>query len=200
MNRAIDGKRKGSRLAILQVSKRFHTEAAYALYTTYKFLIFPLQVFTSIPTIRELPAHYRSLVTNLEMTVGSSWTSPPKSWRVSKTLARCLGRLKNLQTLVVFVEVDPSHPTFKRYRISYNFYTDFCGELLQDVLQVMPQLKYVQLDGNPSVDVHVPLVSRLRQVAEKQQKIIKWGREADWARKAINYIPVEVKSDGPQLE
>ena len=104
---------------------------------------------------------YRAMVTKLEMVIGSSWTSPPKTWRVSKLLAKCLRNLSAVQTLKIFVELDPSLPMFDKHRISPTFYTDFCGDLLRDVLASMPQLKAVEIDGNPGVDTTGPLVSRL---------------------------------------
>jgi len=113
---------------------------------------------------------YRAMVTKLEMVVGSSWTSPPKTWRVSKLLARRLARLSAVKTLRVFVELDPSLPMFEKYRVSFDFYTDFCGSLFRDVLSTMPQLKVIELDGNPGVDTTGPLVSRLLAEAEAKGK------------------------------
>jgi len=181
--RSAKGARRGSRLTCLLVSKKMHDEASYMLYTTQRFKIFMVQQFDMPPLIEELPAHYQKLVTNLEMVVGSSWTAPPKSWKVTKTLARCLRKLPNVQTLRVFVDFDPSHPAFARYRVSYAFYTDFCGDLLGDVLEAMPRLKYVELDGNPGVDVDGPLVRRLREEAKETGKEIRWGSQAGWAHK-----------------
>jgi len=179
------GARRGSRVACLLASKKTHDEASYVLYTTQRFKIFMIQQFEMPPLIEELAPRYQKLVTNLEMVVGSSWTAPPKSWKVTRPLAKCLKRLPNVQTLRIFVEFDPSHPTFAKYRISESFYTDFCGDLLGDVLGAMPQLKYVELDGNSGVDVHGPLVSRLKEEAEEENKEIKWGRQAGWAHKHI---------------
>lgn len=181
--RLANGARPGSRLACLLVSKQMHEEASYVLYTIQRFKIFMIQQFDMPPLISELPLRYQNLVTNLEMVVGSSWTAPPKSWKVTRPLAKCLKRLPNVQTLRVFVDFDPSHPAFAKYRVSENFYTDFCGDLLGDVLEVMPQLKYVELDGNSAVDAHGPLVSRLKEEAEEEGKEIKWGKQAGWAHK-----------------
>lgn len=178
-------KRRSSRIACLLVSKRMHGEAAYVLYTTQKFKVFPVQVFDAPPTVVELPPRYQAFVANLEMIVGPSWKDPPKSWKVTKGMVRAFQRLTSVQTLRVFIECDPTHPTFARYRRSYNFYTDFCGDLLGDVLDAMPQLQQVEFDGNPSVDVNGPLVSRLREEAKDQEKEIKWGKQANWAYKHV---------------
>ncbi|KAK5092690.1 hypothetical protein LTR70_006760 [Exophiala xenobiotica] len=177
------GRRRSSRLAALLVSKKMHDEAAYILYSTTKFPLFFVQAFESPPLVSELATRYQIYVANLKMILGPSWTDPPKHWKVTPRLARCLKRLTAVQTLRVFVEFDPSHPAFEKYRKSYSFYTDFCGDLLGEVLEAMPQLRYVELDGNPGVDVDGPLVSRLRQEAEEEEKEVRWGKQADWAHK-----------------
>lgn len=90
-------------------------------------------------------------------------------------MARVLGSMASVQTLMVFVEVDPSHPVFAEFRISHGFYTEFCGGLLRDVLKAMPRLKVVQVTGRPSVQMDGPLVSRLRREVEAQGRVIRWG-------------------------
>lgn len=177
------GRRRSSRLAALLVSKQMHDEAAYILYSTTKFPLFFVQAFETPPLVSELSPRYHPYVANLKMTLGPSWTDPPKHWKTTPRLARCLKRLTAVQTLRVFVEFDPSHPAFEKYRKSYSFYTDFCGDLLGDVLEAMPQLRYVELDGNSGVDVNGPLVGRLRQEAEEEEKEITWGKQAGWAHK-----------------
>jgi len=167
--RDADGRKK-SRTSILATSKRMHQEASYVLYSSSSFRIFPLQDFAPVPVIQQLRPMYRTMVTKLEMVVGSSWTSPPKTWRVSKLLAKRLGKLSSVQTLKIFVELDPSLPMFDKYRISPTFYTDFCGDLLRDVLATMPHLKAVEMDGNPGVDTTGPLVSRLLHEVEQKGK------------------------------
>lgn len=167
--RGIDGRKK-SRTSILVVNKEVHQEAAYVLYSSMSFRIFPLQDFIPVPVIQELRPMYRAMVTKLELVVGSSWTGPPKTWRVSKLLARRLGRLSAVQTLKVFVELDPSLPMYEKYRISFDFYTDFCGELLRDVLAAMPHLTALVIDGNPGIDSTGPLVSRLIAEAKSKEK------------------------------
>ena len=162
--------------SLLLASNRLHTEASYLLYSSTTFRIFPLQDFMAIPTVRELPPHYRRLVTSVELVLGPSWTAPPKSWKVNKSMARVLGSMASVQTLMVLVKVDPSLPIFAKIRISYGFYTEFCGGLLRDVLKVMPRLKVVQIIGSPTVPMDGPLVSRLRCEVESQGRILKVGR------------------------
>ena len=168
--RLIDGRLRPCRTAIMATSKQAHQEAAYVLYSTMSFRIFPLQDFTPAPVIQELRPMYRAMVTKVEVTLGSSWTSPPKSWRVSKLLARRLSKLSAVQTLRVFVELDPSLPMFEKYRVSFDFYTDFCGNLLRDVLVCMPQVSHVEMNGNPGVEKTGPLVTRLLKEAEMKGK------------------------------
>jgi len=170
-----DPPRPGDCTRYFLVSRRFHKEASYLLYSSQVFRIFPLQDFNPLPTVRELPEHYRELVTNVELVLGPSWTSPPSSWKVNKAMARVLGSLDSIQTLRVFVEIDPSHPVFAKFRVSHGFYTEFSGDLLKDILLAMPQLEIVHIDGRPSVQSDGPLVSRLRKEAEAQGRMIKWG-------------------------
>ncbi|KEF55413.1 uncharacterized protein A1O9_08163 [Exophiala aquamarina CBS 119918] len=173
--RGMDGRKK-SRTSILAVDKKMHLEAAYVLYSSQSFRIFPIQDFVPFPLVSELRPIYRPMVTQLEMTVGSSWTSPPKTWRVSKLLAKRLGRLTEVQTLNVFVTLDPSGPMFEKYSISPDFYTNFCGNLLRDVLVVVPHIKFVTMGGNPSIDSLGPLVTRLKAEAEAKGKSISMGK------------------------
>jgi len=175
------GHRGKSRISLLCASKRCHTEAAHVLYASNHFRIFPLQDFSPMPTVKELPIRYRKSVANLELVLGSSWTNPPKSWKVTKVFAKRLASLDAVQTLRIFVQVDPSHPVFQWFRISPTFYTDYCGNLIDQVLTAMPQIRYVELDGNPSVELKGPLVEQLRSKAEEHKKIIKWGKERGWA-------------------
>jgi hypothetical protein len=161
--------------SLLLASSRLHTEASYLLYSSTTFRIFPLQDFKPLPTVRDLPPYYRRLVTTIELVLGPSWTSPPKSWKVNKSMVRVLGSMASVQTLMVFVEVDPSHPVFAEFRISHGFYTEFCGGLLRDVLKAMPGLKVVQISGRPSVQMDGPLVSRLQREVEAQGRMLKLG-------------------------
>ncbi|EXJ68667.1 uncharacterized protein A1O5_08461 [Cladophialophora psammophila CBS 110553] len=173
--RVIHGRMRPSRIGIMLANKLTHREAAYVLYSTSSFRIFPLQDFTPAPVIQELRPMYRDMVTSLEMVVGSSWTSPPKTWRVGKLLAKRLSKLSAVNTLKIFVELDPSLPMFEKYRVSLDFYTDFCGDLLRDVLACMPHLSHIEINGNPGIDTTGPLVSRLLQEVEAKGKTCTLG-------------------------
>lgn len=161
--------------SLFLTSSHIHREASYIFYTSQTFRLFPLQEFNPLPTISELPLRYRALVTNVELVLGPGWTAPPKTWKVTERMSKKLRQLKQLKCLKVFVQVDPSHPVFARFRVSHGFYTDFAGKLLRTVLVAMPQVEFVQIDGNPSVAKEGPLVSRLKDEVEAQSRTVTWG-------------------------
>lgn len=172
----------GSRIGCLLANKQLHVEASHILYSYTRFPLFQLQQFdNTVPTLDRLRSTYYSSVTNLLLSLGQSWTKVPKAWKVTGDLTQILKDLVALKTLRVFVEFDPSLPAFKTHRKSDTYYTDFCGDLLGDVLEAIPQCQYVEFDGNKSVNVNGPLVSRLRQEAVEAGKEVKWGLMADWA-------------------
>ncbi|ERF75537.1 hypothetical protein EPUS_08442 [Endocarpon pusillum Z07020] len=177
------------------ISSRTHREASYIFYTTQTFRLFPLQEFKPLPTVSELPPRYRSLITNTELILGPGWTAPPKSWKVTQRMAKILRQLCRVRCLRVFVEVDPSHPLFARFRVSHGFYTEFAGNLLRVVLVAMPQVEFVQLDGNPSVQMDGPLVVRLRTEIEGQGRVVKWGKERGWSAADREGLQAEIKSE-----
>ena len=169
------------RLPLFLTTKRFHNEATQYFYSTQAFRLFPLQDEHPIPTIIDIAPRYRNHITCLEFRLGSSWTNPPKSWRVTKSLG--LNDLHSLRTFNVFVEFDPSHPFFKNFRISKDFYTDFSGILMRKILFGMPKiLECVKFDANPSVELGGPLMKRLIEEVKKTGRLkIGWGEERGWA-------------------
>lgn len=70
-----------------------------------------------------------------------------------------------VRTLTVFVQCDPSHDVFNGFRIDRDFFTDFSGSLLEDVLQRLPSVIRVELQGWPTVKKEGPLVKRVLEVA-----------------------------------
>jgi hypothetical protein len=84
------------------------------------------------------------------------------------------------RTLKVFVQCDPSHPVFEGFRISKDFYTDFCGDLLQKILERLPGLVQVEFDAWPSVEKNGPLMSRLLAETRHAQKKVLWGPDRGW--------------------
>ena len=166
------------RLSLFLVSKQVHAEASDYFYSIQTFRLFPIQDYSKMPTVRSLPPRYRSSISNIELILGSSWTKPPKTWTVNDTLG--LEGMYRVRTLKVFLECDPSHPVFEGFRISKDFYTDFAGDLLREVVRRLPSLKHVQFDGYPSVRRHGPLMTRLVREAKGSKKQIIWGPERKW--------------------
>lgn len=182
--------------SLFLTSSQIHREASYIFYSTHTFRLFPLQEFLPLLTVSELPPTYRPLVTNVELILGPSWTAPPKSWKVTQRKARTLQQLSQVRCLRVFIQVDPSHPVFAQFRVSHGFYTEFAGTLLRDVLGAMPQIEFVQLDGNPSVQMDGPLVSRLRSEIEAQGNMVRWGKDRGWSAADRSSLKAEIRSNG----
>lgn len=76
-----------------------------------------------------------------------------------------LEEMTAVRTVKVFVECDPSHEIFNGFRIDRDFFTDFSGDLLKDVLHRLPSVILVELDGWPAVKREGPLVKRLLEAA-----------------------------------
>ncbi|KNG84207.1 hypothetical protein ANOM_007010 [Aspergillus nomiae NRRL 13137] len=165
------------RINLFLVSRRVHDEASDYFYTTQTFRLFPLQDYSRMPTISMIPPRYRPSIATIELILGSSWTAPPSSWKVNRRLG--LEEMVRAKTLKVFIEVDPSHPVFEGFRISKNFYTEFSGGILRDVLAKMPSLEYVEFDGWPSVRKNGALMQRLLHEAKAAEKKIAWAPSAD---------------------
>ena len=163
------------RTAIFAVNKQFNIEASRVLYSRRPIRLFFLQEFKHAPTLMDLAPHQRKLVTTLEITLGPSWTDPPKSMEVSKALNRALKKMDRLRRLKIYVECDPSTPMFKNFRKSPTFYTDFCGKLLYNVLKAMPQVAVIEIDGRQAVEKDGPLISRLEQEVQARKRTIEWG-------------------------
>ena len=170
-------------LSLLVLQKSIHSEASHLLYSTATFRLFPLQDFLGLPTLGDIAPYYRTHITRLSITFGPSWTAPPASWRVSKGVARMLGRLRGVRCLRIFVTLDPTQPDLKNFRVSYTFYTDFCGNLLKDVLKAMPkETEMVELAGHRHVGPYGPLVSRLAEEASQMGKMVVYGKQCGWAQ------------------
>lgn len=167
------------RIALFLVSHRIHDEATHHFYSSQTFRIFPVQDFSRMPTLRALPRRHRPSITTIELILGSSWTAPPRSWTVNKSLG--LQEMQFMRTLKVFIECDPSHPVFEGFRISKDFYTNFAGDLVHQILERLPGLVQVEFDGYPSVQKNGPLMARLLEETRSAQKKILWGPERGWS-------------------
>lgn len=166
------------RIALFLVSRRIYDEASHFFYSSQIFRLFPVQDFSRRPTVRALPRRHRSSVTTIELILGNSWTAPPRSWTVNQGLG--LHDMVLTRTLKVFVECDPSQPVFEGFRISKEYYTEFAGRLMQQILERLPGLVQVEFDAYPSVQKNGSLMSRLLEETRAAQKKVLWGPERGW--------------------
>ncbi|OJJ03608.1 hypothetical protein ASPVEDRAFT_195247 [Aspergillus versicolor CBS 583.65] len=166
------------RIALFLTSRQMHDEATDFFYSTQAFRVFHIQDYARMPTIRGIPSKYRASIGTIELILGSSWTAPPRSWKVTRHLG--LEEMARLRLLKVFIECDPSHPVFHGFRISNNFYSDFAGGLLQEILERLPNLEFVEFDGNPSVIKTGSLMQRLLHETREAGKKVVWGPQRGW--------------------
>lgn len=167
------------RMCLFLVSRRLHDEASHLFYSAQTFRLFPIQDYSRLPTVRALPRRYLPSITTIELILGSSWTAPPPSWSVNRGLG--LEDMACARTLKVFVQCDPSHPVFEGFRISRDYYTQFAGELMQQILARLPNLVQVEFDGYPSVQRKGALMTRLLGETRAARKKILWGPDRGWS-------------------
>ena len=189
-----------STLAVLRVCHLVYSETTHLLYTQTPFPLFHIQSFPPLPTPLLIPPRQRATIKALHLRLGNSWSAPPKTWRVSKMLARVLPKFTSLHMLKVFVELDPSEPMFDKYRISKNFYTDFAGELLAEVLKAMTQVEVVEVGGYEFVNVSGPLVTRIRQAVLGSGKTLQWSEENGMREKVRRLDSGETPGQQPEDE
>ena len=105
------------------------------------------------------------------------------SWKVNDQLG--LEDARAVRKMKVFVECDPSHEIFKGFRVNKEFFTNFSGVLLEDILRRLPVLEQVEFDGYPTVRRGI-LMSRLQLEAKRQgMRIVRgpeWIVDSDAAR------------------
>ncbi|OKL63604.1 hypothetical protein UA08_00051 [Talaromyces atroroseus] len=166
------------RVALFLASRRIHDEASVQFYSVQTFRVFQIQDYSRLPTLTSLAPTYRPLIKKIELILGSSWTAPPKSWKVTNRLG--LAEMTGLQTLKIFIQCDPSHPVFEGFRISSDFYTGFAGEMVQKILEQLPNLTQVEFDAWPSVQKNGALMRRLLSEVRTANKKILWGPERGW--------------------
>ncbi|KAI4140813.1 MAG: hypothetical protein L6R39_005646 [Caloplaca ligustica] len=170
------------RLNLFLVSKRFGYEAYHVFYAGHTFRVFQTHGRflgkRAEPLLARLPTHYRKALTSLELRLGPGWSDPPKPWFVSDRLG--LEDCTSVRTLRVFVEVDPSSPVFKGFRLNRHFFTDFSGTLFRQVMERLPVLDTVEFDAYPSVDRDGALMTRLLQETKDADKKVAWGSQREW--------------------
>jgi hypothetical protein len=166
------------RVALFLASRRIHDEASVQFYSVQTFRVFQIQDYSRLPTLSSLAPSYRPLIKKIELILGSSWTAPPKSWKITDRLG--LAEMTGLQTLKIFIQCDPSHPVFEGFRISSDFYTGFAGGLVQKMLEQLPNLTQVEFDAWPSVQKNGALMRCLLSEVRSANKNIRWGPERGW--------------------
>lgn len=187
VNRIIDldpanGWRIAPRLELFRVSRKVHDEAYATFYGSHTFRLFPThgRFFGDKiqPLMSRLPPQYRAAITSLELRLGPGWNKPPQSWTVNQRLG--LEDAVSVRTLEIFVECDPSHASFRGFRMTEPSFTDFAGSILLEVIRTVASLEVIQLDGYSFVSKHGALVSELLQIAQAERKRITWGSVAGW--------------------
>lgn len=162
------------RLNVFLTSRQMHEEAYRVFYGSHTFRIFPThgRFFGDkiVPLTARLPTHYREALVSLELRLGPGWNSPPAAWRVNDRLG--LRHMTKVRVLKLFVECDPSLETFRGFRVDKTFYTEFSQELLEGLLQRLPAISSVEIDGWPSVPRHGSLMRTLTRVAKRAGKTV----------------------------
>ncbi|KAF7715032.1 Uncharacterized protein PECH_006018 [Penicillium ucsense] len=177
------------RINLFLSCRRIHDEASYYFFSTQVFRLFPVQDFAQMPTVRQLPRSHRGSVTTIELILGNSWTAPPKSYTVNQGLG--LHDMVLTRTLKVWIECDPSQPIFEGFRISKDFYTNFAGNLLRQILERLPNLVQVEFDAYPSVHKNGGLMTRLLEETRQFGKKALWGPERGWVDDEDDFDPPE---------
>lgn len=180
VNRVIDIDFDNSRrVSLFPVTKRFHDEAATVFYGHNTFRLFPTQgrvdAQKTKPLIARFPPHYRADIVSLELRLGPFWTKPPAYWTVNDALG--LKDAYGVRLLRVFVEIDPSQPVFIGFRSGKNFYTNFSGNLLKQIIYSLPKLEEIEFEYYPSVSREGQLIKRLVEEAKAGGKKITWASE-----------------------
>lgn len=175
-------RRIAPRFMVFLTSRRMHQEAYSVFYGGHTFRIFPIhgRFFGNkiVPLVARLSPRYRAALLSLELRLGPGWSNPPKSWRVNDLLG--LEEMTAVRVIKVFIQCDPSHDVFKGYRVGKDFFTDFSGDLLGDMIDRLPALEEIQFDAWSSVSKGAPLMTRLLSEARSDSKKISWGPERGW--------------------
>lgn len=165
------------RFALFLVSHRMHEEA-YRVFYSQPIRLFPApsgRFFnTKKPLLARLPVRYREVVNTVELRLGPGWSRPPRCQNVQPALG--LMDCKNLRSLKILVECDPSDSFFNGFRGSgatEETYKWFCVDLLAGILEQVPSLETVEIDA--WVKKEVPIVTALKCMVEENGKRLLWG-------------------------
>ncbi|KAF2815721.1 uncharacterized protein BDZ99DRAFT_457691 [Mytilinidion resinicola] len=170
------------RLRLFLVSHRMHVEAAECFFGSNTFRVFPIHgrfFHTKKPLLVRLSPRYRALIKTIELRLGPGWTKPPKCWVVDARLG--LEQMTKGRLLKIFAECDPaSDEIFEGFRAGQDFYTFFCKDLVQNVLEQIPSVVEVQFDAYPSVTKGSPLMQALINEGKARNKRISYGPARGW--------------------
>lgn len=169
------------RLCILRVCRRVYHEASHTFYSSKTFRIFPIDGRYSKAKkglLARLKPQSRAHITSLQLRLGPGWSKPYRSWVVNDLLG--LQDCRDVKSLSVFVEIDPSDGVFNGWRKSNGFYESFSQDLLSEILQELPHVNLVQFDGHLSVKKTGDMIQGLLKVARKHKRKIAWGPERGW--------------------
>lgn len=165
------------RLGMFPVSRQWYQECCQAFYGGNIFRLLPLdgplKKKRTKPLIQHFTPENRKRVTRLELRLGPHWSDPPRCWQISDQVG--LEDLSSVRRLDVFVQCDPEHPSFVGFRQTKKFYTDYCGELLEEIFGRIPKLETISIDSWPSVGRDSPLIRRLETEATLYGMKVVWG-------------------------
>ena len=169
-------------LALFSLNRQVHEEAIHNFFSTHTIRLFPTypgRYFKAKrPLLARLPPHYRSSITSLQLRLGPGWNNPPRGWIINEALG--LADCVNVRVLKVFVECDPSDAIFQGFRAGDGFYERFSAALLNGVLEEVPSIRVVEFDAYSSVQRTGDMMSGLRDVVARYDKVIGWGPERGW--------------------
>lgn len=179
--------------SIFYVCRRVHDEASHYFYSSKTFRIFPTypgRFFkTKKPLLARLSPRCRACLTSLELRLGPGFANPPRGWVINEALG--LKDMVNVRTLKVMVQVDTSSPMYNGFRAKgeqAEFYENFSRGLLDRILNDVPSIIHVQMDGWPGVEKDGLMIRSLSEVVRKHKKIITWGTERGWDKEKTKDI------------
>lgn len=174
-------------LALFLVNRQMHEEA-YRIFYSQPLRLFPVhgRFFHDKKALLErLPPRYREAVNTVEIRLGPGWSKPPRCQHVRPCLG--LANCKNLRTLKMFIECDPSDNVFAGFRgkgATEDTYRWFCLDLLRGIIEQVPSLETVEIDAFPGVKKDAPLVLTIKRAAEDSGKRLTWGPLRGWEKGA----------------
>ncbi|CAN8101510.1 unnamed protein product [Discula destructiva] len=169
------------KLRLFRVCRTVYWEASKVFYGCKVFRIFPIdgrQSRAKKGLLARAKPRCRALIKTLELRLGPGWSKPFRSWQVNDQLG--LADCVNVQSLHVYMEIDPSQSIFAGHRKFPGFYEKFCQELLDEILKGIPSVKKVQFDAHPSVLKKGDMARGLLEIAMARQLTICWGPCRGW--------------------